>query len=67
MTATAEFPAAQLGKYLTDGTHLFCVIDVVPGQAVLLEDVYDGELIWQSTEALAAAAVTPVMPLGAAS
>jgi hypothetical protein len=57
-------PTVELDNYLTDGTNLFRVIDFVPGEAVLLENSFDGTLMWQTADALAAAAVMPVVPVG---
>jgi hypothetical protein len=63
MTATARSPiAVGLDDYLTDGTRLFRVIDVVRDEAALLEDAYDEKVAWQSLDELARASLRRIVP-----
>jgi hypothetical protein len=59
--ATPEM-AVGLEDYLTDGKHLFRVIDVLADRAALLEDALDGNVIWQSLDELNSAAVRRIVP-----
>ena len=59
--ATAQI-AVGLEDYLTDGTHLFRVIDVLADRAALLEDAYDGQVAWQSLDELNSAALRRIVP-----
>ena len=51
----------RLDDFFTDGTQLFRVIDLVPGHAALLENAYDGELVWQSINALRIASIKRIV------
>jgi hypothetical protein len=63
MTAAATpLIAIGLEDYLTDGTHLFRVIDVLADRAALLEDAYDGQVAWQSLDELDSAAIKRILP-----
>jgi hypothetical protein len=63
MTVTSTPPiAVGLDDYLTDGTRLFRVVDVVQDQAALLEDAYDGQVTWQSLEELASVSLKRIVP-----
>jgi hypothetical protein len=63
MTVTTTPPIAiGLDDYLTDGTHLFRVVDVVEDQAALLENAYDGEVSWHSLEELSSASLKRIVP-----
>jgi hypothetical protein len=63
MTATSIPPiAVRLDDYLTDGTHLFRVIDVVQDQAALLENAYDGQVEWQSLEERTSVTLRRIVP-----
>jgi hypothetical protein len=61
-TATHLHSPVQLDDFFTDGTQLFRVIDLVPGHAALLENAYDGELVWQSINALRIASIKRIVP-----
>ena len=62
--AAAATPEIVVGleDYLTDGTNLFRVIDVLADRAALLEDALDGKVIWQSLDDLDSAAVRRIEP-----
>jgi hypothetical protein len=62
MRAAAEIKTFRLNSYLTDGRDLFQIIDQVPGQAVLLENVSGGELLWQALEDLVNPSLRPIVP-----
>jgi hypothetical protein len=63
MTATSIPPiAVGLDDYLTDGTHLFRVIDVVQDEAALLENAYDGQVAWQSLEERTSVSLRRIVP-----
>jgi hypothetical protein len=61
--ATPEI-VVGLADYLTDGTHLFRVIDVLADRAALLEDAYDGQVAWQSLDELSSAPIRRIVPTG---
>jgi hypothetical protein len=52
----------RLDSYLTDGKDLFRVVDVVPGEAVLLENASGGELLWQGMEEMEKPSLRPIVP-----
>jgi hypothetical protein len=62
MYASANSPTIALDSYLTDGTGLFQVIDLAPGEGVLLENVSGGELFWQAMEDLISPLLRPIVP-----
>jgi hypothetical protein len=54
MASQATVPeVVALDGYVTDGRDLFRVADVLPGEAVLLENALGGELVWHALEELA--------------
>ena len=65
--AAAATPMAPVGldDYLTDGTRLFRVIDILQDQAALLEDAYDGCVGWQSLDELAGVSLRRIVPRSA--
>jgi hypothetical protein len=54
--------AVSLDAYVTDGRDLFRVVDVLPGEAVLLENAIGGELFWHALEELASAPLKRIVP-----
>jgi hypothetical protein len=63
MAAISDYPiAVALDDYLTDGTRLFRVVDVVADSAALLEDAYDGNVTWKSLEEITSASLRRIVP-----
>jgi len=65
LTVVAHSPTdIELDSYLTDGKHLFRVVDVLSGQALLLEDASGGELAWRDIEELEKSSLRLISPTG---
>jgi hypothetical protein len=63
MAVVAHSPTeVDLDSYLTDGEHLFRVVDVLTGQALLLEDASGGELEWRDIDELEELSLRPIVP-----
>ena len=62
--STAPTYATQLeaGTYVTDGKHLYYVLESLDGQTVLLEDALDGDVVWRPLDELKASALRTVQP-----
>jgi hypothetical protein len=52
----------SLDSYLTDGTRLFRVVDVLSGQALLLEDASCDQLEWREIEELEELSLRLIVP-----
>jgi hypothetical protein len=52
----------EAGTYVTDGRHLYYVLELVQGQTVLFEDALDGGVIWRPLDELAGSALRMVQP-----
>lgn len=54
----------DLDSYLTDGRHLYRVVDVLTGQALLLEDASGGALEWRDIDELEKLSLRLIVPVG---